>query len=605
MTFCAALLAASLSAGNAEFDRAAIEGAAKITMDRFAASVAEGGFADGMLSAAMLEDPSRHMMRGESEKVCEKLWLDEAAKAWAAEAESVRRRLGLEESYPLEMDSRAREALVSRFPEAFALQRKAAVEQQAKTIVTAIRPAERDLEEKKPEDLAKELTERILKEQKTSVFEENRATVTTGIVEPMLASGNAERKRQLEYAKRVRSDASAPSRIVSDISSKLEANVAERRKGASAKDAWGVFPSVVEKDIPAIADKRVRDRFSDAIGAVKLDAGRESVKSVLEKDPAAHAKAKESEKLFAAAYCAKAIAEASAKSVESAPADERAELSETLLMLAASEEAAKAAQRLVKRDVMPVWKETRAALADDFARNLWPSLMDGTWCPSAELADSTAARSDYDRAVRAWRKMEGMQALAGAADGKPVLEEAEKTADAKVAEAFAIARSAIAAQSAIVDEVHPAVLAESRSRKESFFRRTPDLAAIVEMLTEETGSRWNSRRIGILWPDREPPANASGQHAELFPSVKRKIELVARQILEEMQESRETPSESVDEESESLELSVTREGDGLTVEVKRNGALYSSETVPAKAEDFRNAFDRAARRIAADILKLR
>ena len=42
------ILAAALNAGNAEFDRVAAEGAARITLDRFAASLAREGLPQGV-----------------------------------------------------------------------------------------------------------------------------------------------------------------------------------------------------------------------------------------------------------------------------------------------------------------------------------------------------------------------------------------------------------------------------------------------------------------------------------------------------------------------------------------------------------------------------
>jgi hypothetical protein len=117
------------------------------------------------------------------------------------------------------------------------------------------------------------------------------------------------------------------------------------------------------------------------------------------------------------------------------------------------------------------------------------------------------------------------------------MEEADRRADSAVAAAFDVARSAIAAQNAIVDGNHAKVLAEARRRKDSFWTRTPDLKTVVGLLTQATEEAWDATRIDTLWPgSANRPANAADQHKALFPSVRRKIELIAKSILEEMNE---------------------------------------------------------------------
>ena len=186
-------------------------------------------------------------------------------------------------------------------------------------------------------------------------------------------------------------------------------------------------------------------------------------------------------------------------------------------------------------------------------------------------------------------------------------EEAERRADSGVAAAFDVARNAIAAQTQIVDASHAAVLEESRRRRDEFWTKTPDLKAIVGLLTGEVEKRWDESRVETLWPDEaKRPANASEQHRALFPSVRRKIELLAKVILEEMNEPKpeeekppeekppeetppeETPEEPPEEEIE-LAISVKRSGGTIEVELKQGESTVESATVPAKKDDFENA----------------
>ena len=621
------ILAAALNAGNAEFDRVAAEGAARITLDRFAAGLARDGLPHGVLARAMLADPAAHRTRAESEKVCKAIWTDAAESAFRDKADAVRKRLKLDCSFKLEMPKDAVSSLEERFEEAFGDERDAAVGEQAKTLASALRPTEAEFEEKAEDVLRREMTERVVAEQKTPVFEENRETVATSIVEPMLASGRAERKRQSDYLKRARSDAAVPSLLSQDLAAKLAANVEERRRTAKPSEAWGVFPSVAKKELPLVVEKRIVDRFSAQVENVRLEVAEAEVEAIVSADPSAHAKAKASERIFAGRYAARVLSAAMEKALSDVDGSGRDELRGYLAERVDGEIPRKAVERIVRRDVMPKWREVRAAIAKRAAEKTWPTLADGTWFPDAALADETAARSDYDEAVRRWRKMKGMESVAGAGGGKVFLEETERAVDAKVAAAFARARSAIAAQGAIVDEVHPSILADARARKASFFRRTPDLAAITEMLTLATEKEWGETRLATLWPDGKTPPNAAEQHVELFPSVRRKIELLARQILEEMsvpaeparkpdepqpEEKPEEPPEEKPDESSSpekedldmLTLSVQRVGRDVEVKLLNGKKVISRERVPSNAGAFRGAMERLTRTLSGEVLKL-
>jgi len=204
------------------------------------------------------------------------------------------------------------------------------------------------------------------------------------------------------------------------------------------------------------------------------------------------------------------------------------------------------------------------------------------------------------------------------------MDETAADADASVARAFELARTALAAQNAVLEEIEPKVLAEAKDRKSSFWSRTPDLAAIVGMLTEGVETGWAERRVRTLWGDGEKPANAEAQHAMLFPSVKKRIELVARSILEQMEkpepkpeEKPETPPEEKPEEpdpSDSPEkpeeplmaYSIMVERDGETVKVKlMQGKTSVAERTPkAKIDEFNEAMKLISDKLGRDILRL-
>ena len=430
----------------------------------------------------------------------------------------------------------------------------------------------------------------------------------------------AERKRQNEYLMRVRSDAVVPSKLAADIESRLRANVEERAKKADAANAWGVFPSVLSQGVPAAVERRILDRLVSRIDEVRMDVTTEEVAKTVADDPAAHAKASESEKLFVVAYSAKALSEAMELALSEVSGADREELRGFLSARLQSGAVTKALERLVRKEVMPKWRDARAEAARKLAETTWPTLCDRTWYPPAELADETAARSDYSQAVRDWREVKGMESLAAADGGRPVMEEAAAKADERVAAAFDLARSAIAAQNEIVESSHAGVLAESRARKDSFWRRTPDLKAIAAMLTAATEDKWAERRIATLWPDGELPANADEQHAGLFPSVRRKIELMARMILEEMNEPVEQkpeeppPQEETQDDSTSEEqppevptftISVSKNGDKVEAKLLKGKTPVVDKSVDAKLHPFESAMREISTTLGRDLLNLR
>ena len=607
MTLSIFILAAALSAGNAEFDRSAAEGAARIALGRFAHELAERGPAPGTLKAAMLADPGRFADPAEAEKECRPLYMSAADREFASERARVLEKLSLPEDFELAFPDAEKCRVEGRFGSAFASERAAAVDEQARSLVASTRPSEEEFESKDEAALRRDMAARIAGEQKTPVFAENLAYISEKIVDPVVKSANAERRRQREYLMRVRSDAMAPSRLASDIESRLRANVAERAKKADVSNAWGVFPSVVSAGIPDAVARRTVERFVSQIDDVRLEVTVDDVAKVIAGDPESHVKADDSARRFSQAYAARVLAEALDGAAGGAPEDERAELRDYLAQRMTSEAPSKAAERVVRREVMPKWREARAEAAKRLADETWPTLVDGTWYPPAELADETAARSDYAEALKGWRNVRGMEDLASAGEGKPVMEEAESRADAQVAVAFDLARSAIAAQNEIVESCHGEVLAEARARKDSFWRRTPDFAAIKAMLTEATESRWSVRRMSTLWPDGKLPANADEQHASLFPSVRRKIELLAKVIVEEMKTPEPKPEEEQPQEEEDLAftISVTKTGGRVEAKLLKGGAPVVERIVDAKLQPFDEAMKDISSTLGRECLQLR
>jgi hypothetical protein len=223
------------------------------------------------------------------------------------------------------------------------------------------------------------------------------------------------------------------------------------------------------------------------------------------------------------------------------------------------------------------------------------------------LADATAARSDYNEALKSWRLIDELAMLATADGGSAILEETTKRVDRDVANAFDRARNAIAAQSSIVEASYQGVLGEVRSSGEKV-----DLKTVEGLISHRVLEEWETRRAEVLWPNGEVPENADAQHTGLFPSVKRKIELIARMILEEIKKESEVmetekkdpkpepdpepepepePEEPQDPEieEEMIEISCKKVGDIIEITLKKNGSVIDERKVPAKLGGFKSA----------------
>ena len=644
MSLLAIVFAAALSAGNAEFDRAAQSGAAEVSVRRIAAELAEKGPKSGTLADAMLAGGEKFAAREQAKELCRGVFEAAVEREFAEKVKGVRERLGIAserestrigriftnefsfaEIRKIRENSRSDSSRPEvDFDKVFEAERAAACAEQAKGIAGAVKPTEQEIESKDEAALAAEMTAKVAAQQKGGVFEENLKYISETIVAPVIASGRKEMKRQREYLTRTKCEAYAPSALGAEIEANLRRNVAERTaKETDPAEAWGVFERTLAEGLPAAVEKRTLERVAKNVDdvAVKVEPG--DILKTIVSDPAAHRKADDSEKVFRGVFAAQVLDGALGRAAEEAPAKERQEFAEYVRAHAASPEIVRAVEARVKRELLPKWRAAREAAAKAEAARIWPHLADRTWYPDADFADRVAARSDYAAAVKGWRTAPEMSSLAEADGGKPLMEETSAEADGEVAAAFDLARSAIAAQNALVDEAEPEVLGEAKDRKSSFWRATPDLKAIVGMLTGAVEDRWESRRAATLWGEGERPANADAQHAALFPSVKRRIELVARQILEEMEkpepdpeekpEPEEPPPEDPTESDQTSEepplmmfsIVVEREGDEVSVKLDQGKTTVAERRAKAKMSDYRDAMKYVSDKLGTDILKLK
>ena len=626
MNMLTLLLAVTLSSGNAEFEKTAVDGAAEIAVSRIVTELKAKGAPAGTLERAMLAASNRFVAREEAKAACKLIYAAAVEEEFERQVKAVRERLGLGEEF---QPKRGQQAYDNKdddklFEAAFEAERKSACEKQAKTIAGAVKPAEIEVETKDEAALRQEMTDKVAAQQKGGVFEENLKYISETIVDPVIESAKREMKRQREYLTRTKCEGYAPSALETEIVANLRKNVAERKtKETDPAQAWDVFPKTLEEGLGPAVERRTIDRVTKNVDDVTVAVDAETVLKTMAADPMAHRQADESEKVFRGIYAAQVLDGARTRAAQEAPAKERAEFEEYVRAHAAAPELVKAVEARIRREVLPKWKAVRAEVAKSEADRIWPTLADKTWYPDADLADAVAARSDYAEAVKGWRKVPELESLAKADGGDPLMEETAADADKSVAAAFELARNAIAAQNAIIGEVEPSVLGEAKDRKSSFWQRTPDFKAIVGMLTAAVEEKWAEKRVTTLWGDGERPSNADAQHAALFPSVKKRIELVARQILEDMEKPEpepeqkpqpeqppEDPTESDQQSEEEPQLLmysivVERDGDEVKVKLEQGKSTIAERSAKAKMTDFQGAMKFVSDKLGTDILKLK
>lgn len=590
------MLAAALSAGNAEFDRSASDVALAIESARIAGRLAADGAPTGILCRAMLDNPGAFAAREAAADACRTVYLAAVECEYRACVLDCARRLGIAPGGEA-MDSHSREAAMAHFEAAFARERQDAVHMQAQRIVARYRPTAADFESADEAEIRRRIESRVEDAQGGAVFAENREYAQKSIVEPIVASARAERKRQGEYLRRIRSDAPGPRSLAEDLQGRLEANVRERCRKASGIDAWGVFPSVMEKVLPETVDRRLADRLAAEVDNTKLQLDAGALFDAIVRDGAQHRKASESERLCRERLCGGMLSNVVAKAAAAAEEGERADALERYRTLAAGEIVQKAVRRVWRRDAQEEFRRVRAEVSAGLEKRFWPELAAGEWYPPAELADSLSARGDFDRVVAGWRGDERLSGLAHAAGECTVTEECDARVDAGVAAALRRARSAVSAQLAIVDEEGERFVATAKAEP----GMTIDSA--VARLSAAVLGEWSVRKNALLWAAGAEPENAAAQHAELFPSVKRKIELVARAALAAAS-APDAPAEPKPEppepeppepEPEELELTLTlrRERESVSLSVSRGKEKLHESTV-GNAGDFSTAMRQVA-----------
>ena len=324
MTALPLLLAVALSAGNAEFERTAVAGAASIAVRRVVAELAEKGPPAGGLEKAMLEGGEKFVSREEAKEACRDIFAAAINEEFDRQLKGICERLGLGEAERAGWRQQAynnKTGADKLFAAAFEVERKSACERQARGIAGAVKPSEEEVETKDEQALRKEMTAKVVAQQRNAVFEENLKYISETIVDPVIDSAKKEMKRQREYLTRTKCEAYAPSALEKEIEANLRKNVEARKaKEDDPSKVWGVFPKTLADALPAVVEHRTLERVAKNVDDVAVAVDAESILKTIASDPAAHRRADESEKIFRGIFAAQVLDGALARAEQEAPA---------------------------------------------------------------------------------------------------------------------------------------------------------------------------------------------------------------------------------------------------------------------------------------------
>ncbi|MDY5955468.1 MAG: hypothetical protein SPK06_08590, partial [Kiritimatiellia bacterium] len=261
--------------------------------------------------------------------------------------------------------------------------------------------------------------------------------------------------------------------------------------------------------------------------------------------------------------------------------------------------------------------QARAANAERLAADTWPTLFDHTYTPPIPFADTLLSDPNAPSRIKNWRRLEPLKPLAEAEKNRPLPEEAARLADQQIARLFTLARQARDGQNRQLDLARQPTL--DAARKEQL-----DLDATTQRLRSAVLQAWEQARLPLLFPSEPRPENANEQYTTLFPSVEERLQLIAREILDQIRQEAQAaaptpppddpppdqppeetpPEEKPEEEDELFSLSIQRLGSDLQISIRQGQKTIRQMTVPARAKTFKEAMRKAVQTLSSEVLSL-
>ena len=593
-------------AARLEHDRATAELAASLVLAKLNDEIYAKANDSAPVFNAMVADTATHAEPGVAKEKLQEVYTSSIKEKFKAEAEIILDRLAAPKSRSevfgaefLEVaqqpsDELLANAIEHKYGAVFTDARTRACKEQAERLTATVRPSEKEIDELSRDDLLSRMTERVAKAQKETVFQENLGFISDQIVKPMLDEAYKQRDNQRNYVERTSVDGYAPSRIAKELEKKLNDELNRRR--SSAKDGehiYATFPSVIEK-LAEISRTRAFRLYEDKINTISLQLDAATVQRELDASPEKHRKLEDSEKHFMPVLQKQLCDQGFKAILDAAKPDERDEVTTFINGHDEKTKQAPAVARL-KRELTPLLKEVRKQCAQKQFEGMYAELANGSWYPEATLVDSVCEKPNFKKALDNWKELRGLEKFARIEEQCVILEETSKLVIGAITDGFDQGSEARTAQHRLVDNTFPAVRNEVKN-----MQQLPPVEQIIQIFVSKVSTSWvEERMIVVQFPEGKEDDN---RYADLFPSTLKKIELLSKTLLEQLEKEKqeeikpeekpieETP-ENPPEEKEKILLDCVivfdRNGDSMKGSVLLDGKRIAEFDCPHNPNSFK------------------
>lgn len=601
-----AALANGADAAVQEHDRATAELAASLVLAKLNDEIYSEADNSTPVFEAMVADTATHAEPNVSKEKLQNVYTSAIKERYKEEAIVILDRLAAPKSRAevfgeafLELAQQPSEELLvnaveHKYSSVFTSARTRACKEQAERLTATVRPSEQEVDDLSREELTSRMTERVAKAQKETVFQENLGFISEQIVAPMLNEAYKQRDEQRHYVERTSVDGYAPSRIVNELQKKLDDELARRR--SSAKEGqyiYNCFPSL-KKQLEEIARNRAFRLYEDKINTLALQLDAATVQRELDASPEKHRKLEDSEKHFMPMLQKQLCEQAFQAIINAAKPDERDEVTSFIKGHNEKAQQAPAVARL-KRELTPLLKEVRKQCAQKQFEGMYSELADGSWYPAASLVDSVCESPNFKKTLDNWRELIGLEKFARVEQQRVILEETSKLVFDKIVDGFDQGSEARSAQHRLVDNTFPAVRNEVKNMEQ-----LPPVEQITQIFSAKVSAAWTEERLIVIqFPEGKED---DSRFSKLFPSTIKKIELLSKTLLEQLEKEKqeeikpeekpiEDPNETPPEEKEKILLDCVivfdRKGDSMNGAVLLSGKRIAEFNCPHNPDKFK------------------
>lgn len=601
-----AALANGADAAVQEHDRATAELAASLVLAKLNDEIYSEADNSTPVFEAMVADTATHAEPNVSKEKLQNVYTSAIKERYKEEAIVILDRLAAPksraevfgEAFLVLAQQPSEELLVNavehKYSSVFTSARTRACKEQAERLTATVRPSEQEVDDLSREELTSRMTERVAKAQKETVFQENLGFISEQIVAPMLNEAYKQRDEQRHYVERTSVDGYAPSRIVNELQKKLDDELARRR--SSAKEGqyiYNCFPSL-KKQLEEIARNRAFRLYEDKINTLALQLDAATVQRELDASPEKHRKLEDSEKHFMPMLQKQLCEQAFQAIINAAKPDERDEVTSFIKGHNEKAQQAPAVARL-KRELTPLLKEVRKQCAQKQFEGMYSELADGSWYPAASLVDSVCESPNFKKTLDNWRELIGLEKFARVEQQRVILEETSKLVFDKIVDGFDQGSEARSAQHRLVDNTFPAVRNEVKNMEQ-----LPPVEQITQIFSAKVSAAWTEERLIVIqFPEGKED---DSRFSKLFPSTIKKIELLSKTLLEQLEKEKqeeikpeekpiEDPNETPPEEKEKILLDCVivfdRKGDSMNGAVLLSGKRIAEFNCPHNPDKFK------------------